>query len=184
MAAEIFYADQGEIYICPTGSNLDASAISRTRYQYSDYVTEIAVSGGARDTEQIMLFGQTTGGQQNSITREMPQEEYETSITAVVRDHNFNEMVNGTGTTVAGVTTVTGGSTRAAVDIYYRFDDGTSQLEIRFADALGISSEMSSDADGYLEETTGFNCLARQFRKRYAADRTVGSVFAYSGQYA
>jgi len=183
MAAEIFYAEDGEIYICPHGSNIDASIQARNRYKYSDYVTEISVSGGGRDIEQIQLFGKTSG-QQNSIQRELPQEVYETSITAIVKDYKFNEMVNGTGSTSSGVTTVSGASTRPNVDIYYRFDDGTSQLQVKFANATAISTEMSADAEGYLEETTGFKCLAKDYEKKYSADRTAGSVFPYSGQFA
>jgi len=182
-AAEIFYAEDGEIYIAPAGSNIDGSDDARARYKYSDYVTEISVSGGERDIERIFLFGKTSG-QQNQLTRELPQEVFETSVTAVVKDENFNEMVNGTGTTAGGITTVVGAATRPAKDVYFRYDDGTSQLEIKFASAYGVSTEMSSDAEGYLEETTGFKCLAKDFRKKYSADRTVGSVFPYSGQFA
>lgn len=182
MAAEIFYAEDGEIYICPEGSAVAFEASNygdaiRTRYQYSDYVTEISVTAGGRDTEQILLFGQTAASQQNSIVRELPQEQYETSITAIMRDYKFNEMVAGTGTTSGGVTTVTGAGTRAQVTIYYRYDDGTTQLEIKFDDAFGVSNEMGSTAEEYLEETTGFKCLAKDYQKKYAADRTVGSIW-------
>jgi hypothetical protein len=193
MAAEIFYAEDGEIYICPIGTDLDAAGAAtgaRLRYKYSDYVTEIAVSAGGRDIETIYTFGKTSGAQ-NTMSRELPQEDYETTVTAIVRDAGFNEMVAGTGsnytaktTPTAGVITVSGATTRSQRDIYYRYDDGTSQIQIKFANAYGVSNEMSSDAEGYLEETTGFKCNASDYQKKYSADRTVGSCFAWSGEFA
>jgi len=169
MAAEIFYAEDGEIYVCTTGSSPSSST------QYSDYLTEISVSGGERGTEQILLLGQTSN-QQNSITRENPQEQYETSLTAIARDHSFQAMVNGDTSGGGDIKTVKGARDRTARDIYYRFDDGTSQIEIKFESAYGISTELSVDAEGYLEETINFNCLAKNYQYKYVADKSGGST--------
>jgi hypothetical protein len=191
MAAEIFYAEDGEIYIVPYGSEsaFESGATGSAildRYKYSDYVTEIAVSGGGRETETIYTFGKTSLNQQNQIQRELPQEMYETSLTAIVRDYKFNEMVNGTGSTASGVTTVVGAATRPDLTIYYRFSDidepgdennhGT-QLQIKFSQATGTSTEMSADSEGMLEETTGFQILATNYEKKYAEDTASGSIW-------
>ena len=123
----------------------------------STRVTNIEMRGGARDAELIRTYGR--GG----ITAERPQENFETTISAVVSGLEFAQHVFGAGSTTAGGVLISGDGTRSKINVVYTWHDPTDAngptLRLRYASGFGTSVEITGAVDGQLEQTVTFKSI-------------------------
>ena len=136
----IWYANEGSIAVNGT--------LLSTR------VKNIEVRGGARDVELIRTFG---NGQ---FLAEKPQQDFETTITAVVSGLEFAQHVFGAGTKTTEGRIISGDGVRTQVNVVYTWHDPTdtlgATLRMRFASGFGTSVEVTEGAEDELEHTVTF----------------------------
>lgn len=123
----------------------------------STRVKNIEVRGGTRSAEQIRTFGR--GG----FLAERPQENYETSITAIVSGLELAQHVFGLGSTTVAGRIVSGDGVRTAINVVYSWRDPTDtagpSLRFRFASGFATAVEMSQAPNQQLEQTFTFTTL-------------------------
>lgn len=155
----IWYAQEGSISI---GGRL-----------VSPRVTEIEVSGGERETELIRAFG---GG---TYAQEMPQGQFETTLTVIGSDITFGQFVMGSPALSNGSVQVSGDGIRQIIieGLTYTWNDPTDvsgpALRIHFGSPLGTSLSWSQSADGYLEESVTFTCRPPNFKYQSTDNRVL-----------
>ena len=130
----IWFADEGSVFVNGT--------LLSTR------VTNVEMRGGGRDAETIRTFGRGT------LHAEKPQENFETTITAIVSGLEFARNVFGVGSTTLAGELLSGDSIRPKINVVYTWHDPTDStgpnLRLRYASGFGTSVEMSQGADGHL----------------------------------
>jgi len=155
---DLWYATDGEIKIHNAAG---------TATDYTAKVREISVSGGEREVEQILAFGD------NQYLKLSPEAAFETSVTVLKQDVEFAQMLLG-GTDVNDPILAVGGGTRpTSKTVQYLWDDGTatgSQLRITFENVMAYSKELTLDTEGHMEETVSFRCKAADYKEEYTAD--------------
>lgn len=155
----IWYAEDGSVSV---GGN-----------EHQQEVREISITGGGRDAEQIRTFGNGT------IFAQRPMEAVECSLTTIMKDHKFTEMIIG-GSDASEPYSNTGDGTRYRQDVVYTWTDGTdvsgAQMKISMASAYAVTSEVSQATDNQLEQTVGFKCLSKDFKIEYTTDRATNAL--------
>jgi hypothetical protein len=159
MVKSVFYAQDGTVTVGGTDFTTD--------------VTEISITGGARDVEAVRTFGSGS----NHYLFEKGQELMECSLTTVKKDHQLAQYLLG-GSDGSMPYSITGDQPRFAVDkaIIYtwtdRYDTAGAQLRITMASVFSISKEMSNAVDGYLSETISYKCLPKDYTEEYTQYQT------------
>lgn len=145
----------------------------------SAQVTNIEVTGGTRDTETIRTF------HANSILREKPMEQIESTVTAVSDNLDWAYMWLGTPVEGSPITptypiTVAGDQTKDKWVVVYDYKkmSGTQENELRFVfkDAVCTEAPTSNASDGYLEEKATFKVKPVDFLKQETNDTTASPL--------
>jgi len=130
-------------------------------------VREIRVTGGAREAEQIKTFGA------NNFLAQRPQEQVETTITAIMSGANFMQHWLGDGSTTLKGVLASGDGTQSKINVVYTWKDPTdtngASLRIRFASGLAVSNEVGLAVDGQLEETFTFRTTSNNFFAEFSS---------------
>jgi len=162
---ELWYAEDGEIKI---------NNAAGTATDYTAEVREISISGGDREVEQILAFGN------NQYLRLSPEGAFETSVTVLKQDVEFAQMLLGGTDTNDPILAVGGGTRPASKKVQYTWTESAnatgSQLRITFANVMAVSKELSLDTEGHLEESVTFRCKAADYREEYTADRSANAL--------
>jgi len=141
----------------------------------SAQVTNIEVTGGTRDTETIRTF------HANSILKEKPMEQIESTITAISNNLDWAYMWLGHSTEGSPITptypiTVVGDQTKDKWVVVYDYKKTVGALEeemrIVFKDAVCTEAPVSNAADGYIEEKATFKVKPVDFLKQNTNDTT------------
>jgi len=157
---ELWYAEDGEIKIH------DASGTAK---DYTAEVREISISGGDREVEQILAFGN------NQYLKLSPEGAFETAVTVLKKDVEFAQMLLGGTDVTEPILAVGGGVRPTGKTIQYTWTDTANptgaQLRITFNNVMAVSKELSLDTEGHLEETVTFRCKASDYKEEYTSDR-------------
>jgi|GEM_PF-5498606 len=143
-----------------------------TVYTVTADVRNLKISGGERPMEQIKTFGG------NEYSWSKPQQEFEVSFDIVKNDISWAGAFLGAGTTMFGNGTdgyfhIAGDGTRKKHHIQIEYSDGESdgeRLRLSFFNAYAVTKEMSSDVDGYLQETISFKVLSSDYHEEYTSN--------------
>lgn len=153
---EKFYAETGSIYIDDEDGDQDFSA----------QVREISIRGGDRDYDTIYTFH---ANEFRDLDRMGALEASITTIKGGSEAGLARFVLGGSGASTTYPTKYVGDGSRFYPNLVYSFVEGQNQLKIVMSGAVGVSKEMSVDAEGYIEETVGFKILPSDYTEHWTS---------------
>ena len=145
----------------------------------SSQVTDINVSGGTRDIDEINTFG-TSGGYPSSIVKENRQELFETKVTLILQEgYKMLTHILG-GTDVVMPISLNGATARLPITITYEYSDGDAdgeRVRITYTEAYATDMEITHESDnGALELSMTLKCLSKNFKYEYTDDNSTSPL--------
>lgn len=181
----LWFAPTAKVEIGPASGTAIASGDTIAVYMtaltgekdYTSYVKNFKLSGGERDVDALKLVGYTEQlDEKRSTVKEATFTTwFEGGIaTANPVTADFSEMMMGQKVTITGNYRRTRGgeySTASGIytygrlkkDISIQFTDGTRTIQMLMQNAYCTSRELSLDAEGHVEQTVTFKCLASDY---------------------
>ena len=147
-----------------------------TKATYSAMVKNVRISGGERDvdTQKLLGYNEIMDEKRASIIEATFTCTYQGSInyldSSLTRQTHldFAEMMMGTKQSVIDNYMRTIGAEKSTADrdkkaVHFKLTDGTYTVSILLNNAYMTSRETSVDAEGHMEETVTFKCLASNY---------------------
>lgn len=170
----IIRGTRAKVYVQQSGTGAVAEAHER-----SAQIKEISQSGGARAFEVIRTLND------NEVTRELEQEMMEVELSVLHTDPRLFEAVAGGSDAVTRYDAgsypmiVAGDDDRIPHRVWIEASGAAAddwKARMLWNDAFGVSSELSVDAEGYMEETTRFSCLAEDYTYEWTGSYTTAPI--------
>ena len=181
--ALLWFAPQAAVEIGSAIASFSGSSTIQTQmtaladeFTYSGMVQDVRISGGERDIDAKKTFGynELTDQKRASIIETSLTIGYQGSIkafsTSGTRGTNLDtaEWFMGVKQTVTGNYKRATGGEKSANDrttkaVHFKLTNGTNTISILMNNALCTTRELSIAADGHMEETITFKCLASNY---------------------
>jgi len=156
--------------------NLQVDAVG-TLVDVASEGKDLTIAGSEGATEEVMLFGVTASGSQNSEIFDKPETKRTLSVTVIYRDVDVSEFSGATATTVtdAGTGTVTGvwtrihgGTAKTARSILVRLQktigSTTYYVNILMNNAtITNKGDLAIDSEGHMTQKVNAECLAQDY---------------------
>jgi len=149
--------------IATVAPDTSLSAQQATPVDFSGEVKNLSISGGERDVDALKFLGynETHDFKRATVV--------ECSFTMVHIDKDTGEFLMGPAQTVGATAfkRIQGGekaaNDRTAKSVLIQLTDGTNTVNILLNNAYATTREFSLAADGHMEETITFKCLASDY---------------------
>ena len=162
---DLWQAEDGIILV--SGAGMGCATLGSN---YTCVIKEISITGGARDVEQVQVFGSGC----NSALFEKKQELVEASMTTMKKNNYLaHALMSGA---ASDPFIVQGDRNRSKVNILYQWADrvssGGNGMRILMQDAYCTSKEMSLSTDNSMEETFTFKCAPSDYFEDFAINQS------------
>ena len=181
--ATLWFAPRAALEICEnipsfaSGQTIQAQVTAMaSEATYSAMVKNVRISGGERDvdTQKLIGFNELMDEKRATIIEATFTTAYQGSInylnsTLTRQTHlDMAEMMMGTKQSVAGNYMRSTGGEKSTLDrikkaVHFKLTDGTYTISILLNSAYMTSRELSLDAEGHMEQTVTFKCLASTY---------------------
>lgn len=165
----LWYAKQAKTYIqgdaltiTTTETLLTLFTASTAEVEITSITKDVRVSGGDRDVEAVDLFGP------NQLIQEGRPALMEVQFTIVYQDNDEAVgFLRGPTTVATTYSRMQGGEAtsndRATQSVLFELTDGTNSVYVLFNNAYETNREISLGADGHVESTLTYKCLATDY---------------------
>ncbi len=181
MATILWHATEAEVEINPTAITLasdesidTAMGDESAEYQYQSMVKDLTIRGGDRDVEALKLLGynEVIDEKRSTLIECTFTTAYQGSVTPIggtrQTNYDFAELFMGQKQAVTGDYYRSQGGEKSSNDrvacaVHVKLTDGTHVVSILLNSAYATSRELSVNADGHMEQTITFKCLASTY---------------------